>query len=280
MQRLSTPAVRRPSESTSSWPSPGDSSRHTSALRWLGVGPSPAFFGRSKNVRWLRQRLSEGDYLDSASDHIRQFVGRLRLQHHFLLGVKGLLGTLAWLILPTALFATADGSSGPQVGVTIIGGTLLAITLSWVPFLQARVATADSVRAGFQLGEVRRLFAYAPFAWLLTLLIVYLLALPLYLFKAFVLPQDALWPITLIFIASIYPTRVITGWAYHRAVQRRDADLRSGRFARWSARLLMIPLLAAFVFLLHFTQFISAGGTASLFEHHAFLLPWPGDPMR
>ena len=241
-------------------------------------GALTCFVRPIKNLRWLRSRIKEGDYFDVASDHIMAFVKRLRLKHHFWLGVRGFLGALAWLIVPTAIFAATDGSTGAQVFTTVAGGALLAMTLAWVPFLQARLATEDRFRAAFALGEIRKLFAYSPFAWLFTLLIVYVLALPLYLFKAFVLPQDALWPITLIFIASIYPSRVITGWAYHRAVRRRKENKRSGRIARWTARLAMVPLLAAFVFLLHFTQFIGAHGSAGLFEHHAFLLPWPGDP--
>ena len=115
-------------------------------------------------------------------------------------------------------------------------------------------------------------------AWLATLLVVYSLALPLYLFKAFVLPRQAMWPITLIFIASIYPARVLTGWAYHRAQRRCSEGVPSHRGLRWLARLAMIPILVVFVFLLHFTQFIGANGTAGLFEHHAFLLPWAGAP--
>jgi hypothetical protein len=30
------------------------------------------------------------------------------------------------------------------------------------------------------------------------------------------------------------------------------------------------------VFVLFFTQFIDEHGKQALFEHHAFLLPWPG----
>ena len=37
----------------------------------------------------------------------------------------------------------------------------------------------------------------------------------------------------------------------------------------------MVPLLALFVFLLFFTQFIGEHGKGVLFEHHAFLLPAP-----
>jgi hypothetical protein len=243
----------------------------------LARGGSPGCFVRPlKNLRWLIGRLREGECFADASQCVRQFVLRLRLRHHFWLGLRGFAAALLWLAIPTAIFAAGNGTEGGQVLIKLIGGALLALTLAWVPFLQARLATENRFSAGFNLREVRRLFGYAPLAWLTTLAVVYVLALPLYLFKAFVLPREAMWPITLIFIVSIYPTRVMTGWAYHRAVQRRSSDRRPHWSLRWAARLAMIPLLAAFVFLLHFTQFIGANGTAGLFEHHAFLLPWAG----
>lgn len=243
----------------------------------LARGGSPGCFVRPlKNLRWLSSRLRRGEYFADASIHVRQFVRRLRLRHHFWLGVRGFAAALLWLAIPTAIFAAGNGTDGEQILIKLIGGGLLAITLAWVPFLQARLATSNRFAEVFALRDVRRLFGYAPLAWLTTLLVVYMLALPLYLFKAFVLPREAMWPITLIFIASIYPARVMTGWAYHRAVQRRSGEMLSHWSLRWGARLALIPLLAAFVFLLHFTQFVGANGTAGLFEHHAFLLPWTG----
>ncbi len=241
-------------------------------------GSLGCFFRPWKNVRWFRKRLRDGDYLDSASEHVRAFVRKLQLKHHFWLGLRGFVGAFVWLLIPTALFAAMDDPEGPQVAVTIVGGVLLAVTLSWLPFLQARFATERRLRSMFHVRAIRRLFAHAPFAWLLAIAVVYVLALPLYLLKVALLPQDAYWLMTLIFVASIYPTKVVTGWAYHRAVEREAQGKRAGRISRWTARLGMLPLLAAFVFLLYFTQFIGAHGTAGLFEHHAFLLPWPGDP--
>ncbi len=241
-------------------------------------GSLGCFFRPWKNVRWVRQRLHDGDYLDAASEHVRTFVRKLQLKHHFWLGLRGFVGAFVWLLIPTALFAAMDDPEGPQVAVTLLGGVLLAVTLSWLPFLQARFATERRLRSMFHLRAIRRLFAHAPLAWLLAIAVVYVLALPLYLLKVALLPQDAYWLMTIIFVASIYPTKVVTGWAYHRAVERETEGKRARRLTRWAARLGMLPLLAAFVFLLYFTQFIDAHGTAGLFEHHAFLLPWPGDP--
>jgi hypothetical protein len=75
-----------------------------------------------------------------------------------------------------------------------------------------------------------------------------------------------------VFIMSIYPARVISGWAYSRAVQ---AEKRPWFGWRWVCRLLGVGLLGAYVFLLFFTPLLGEHGKAVLFEHHAFLLPVP-----
>lgn len=234
------------------------------------------FFRPIKNLRWFRAQLREGHYWDRASEHVRDFVSRLQFRHHFLLGLRGFFVAFAWLVIPSAIFAAAKRPDGPSAVFPLIGGALLILAFSWVPFLQARFAATNNWRAGFQLGAVRKLFGHAPFAWLVTILLVYALALPVYLFKAFLLPPDALWPITLIFIVSNYPARVLTGWAYHRAVRRQEEGKRSWWITRTAIRIpLMLAVLTVYVFILYFTQFLGEHGRAELFKHHAFLLPWP-----
>jgi hypothetical protein len=124
----------------------------------------------------------------------------------------------------------------------------------------------------FELGKVRRLFKNAPFSWMITMLVTLTLALPMYLFKVALPPSDAMWLVTIVFIVSIYPVKVITGWAYHRAVHR---ERRAFYGFRWLTRIVLLPFLATYVFLLFFTQFIGEHGKLVLFEHHAFLLPAP-----
>lgn len=242
----------------------------------LARGGTLACFFTPVRGLWLIRRLRAGDYLRIASRNIRDFVARLRLRHHFSLGLRGFFGALLWLIIPTTFYAAARQSEGIQILVTIVGGLLLALAFAWVPFLQAHFAAQNRFGAFRELRTIRELFCHAPFAWLLAVIVVYVLALPLYLFKVALPPSDALWGITLVFIASIYPTRVVTGWAYHRAVRRQREGRRSWFITRLFVRLvLMFPLLATYVFLLYFSQYIGAEGKAELFQHHAFLLPWP-----
>ena len=238
-------------------------------------GGLPTFIRPIKNIRWLFARWKERDYLETASHHVQSFFSEFQLRHHFSLGLRGFIVALTWLIVPSVLYVSATRPEGGAAVFTVLIGFLLTIVFAWVPFLQARFAAENRFRAGFEIRQVKELFRHAPFAFLIATIVVYVLALPMYLFKAVQLPSDAQWPITLIFILSIYPARVATGWVYHRAVVRRELGLRSWWATRVFVRLgLVFPLLGVYTFILYFTQFIAADGKAELVKHHAFLLPW------
>ncbi len=216
--------------------------------------------------------LSTVVYWNHASAVVSDFVAGLRLKHHFLLGLKGFVGAMIWLVIPTALLGAAKKTEGGPILITLFGGVLLMIVLSWVPFLQAHFAAENRFGAMFEVRKVRQLFKNAPFSWMITMLVTLTLSLPMYLFKVVLPPSDAMWMETIVFIVSIYPAKVVTGWAYHRAVAR---ERRAHFSLRWLTRLVLLPLLAIYVFLLFFTQFIGEHGKLVLFEHHAFLLPGP-----
>jgi hypothetical protein len=235
-------------------------------------GALSCFFRPLKNVLWLRQRWLQGDYWQTAEREVGVFVSGLRLRHHFVLGLKGFVGALAWLALPTLMFAAADRTEGGPVLITLIGAALLIPVLSWVPFLQAHLAAENRLGAMFELRKVRAMYRHAPFAWLITILVTLLFALPMYLFKAAIPPRDALWLVTIVFVVSIYPVKVLTGWAYHRAIRN---ERPSHWLWWWICWLPTLPLLAFYIFLLHFTQFIGKYGKLTLFEHHSFLVPSP-----
>ena len=235
-------------------------------------GSLTCFIRPIKNLRWLSSRVTSGQYWTQAEAAVRDFLSGWRLKYHFWLGFRGYAGALLWLVLPTALFASATKTEGLPLFLMVIGGVLLMLVLSWVPFLQAHYAAENRWGAMFELRKVRALYRHAPFSWLVTLLVTLALSLPLYLFTIVLPPGDVAWLVTLVFIVSIYPARVVTGWAYHRAVTR---ERPAPRLLLVFTRLLTVPLLGFYVFLLFFTQLIGERGKAVLFEHHAFMLPSP-----
>lgn len=240
-----------------------------------GGGSAFGFLWPFKNLFWAFREIRAGRYLDTAGRNVREFLQMLQIRGLFWQGLRGFAVALIWLFVPTALYAALRKPEGLPVLIMIMGGFLLTITLMWVPFLQARFAATGVFRAGLQMGEIRSLWRYAPIAWTFATVFLYLLALPLYLFKAFALPQDALWLMTLVFVATIFPTRIMTGWAYGRAVRRRALGLRTHWTIRLLCSLVLWPLMGIFVFILFFTQFLGAEGRLVLFAHHALLLPAP-----
>ncbi|MBX3441557.1 MAG: hypothetical protein KF774_04060 [Planctomyces sp.] len=239
-------------------------------------GSLASFFRPIHNVRWLWRRLRDGNYWSDAGRAVRGFVSQLAPGRAAWRGVRGFAVAFVWLAVPTALYAALRELEPGQGLITILGGVLLVWALAWVPFLQARFTATEQWSSGFEFRATRELARHAPFAWTFALIGVYVLSLPLYLTKVVLPPADAMWLLTLVFIASILPARVLTGWAYHRAVDRQRRGLRSRWPARLLARLLLLPLLSTYVFVLFFTQYISEHGKRALFEHHALLLPWPG----
>ncbi|WP_417384467.1 DUF4013 domain-containing protein [Gimesia sp.] len=228
-----------------------------------------------KNAIWFYRQIRAGGYLDRAATHVGEFFSSLKLGKNFSLGLRGFLGALLWLIIPSAMFAAAsspEGGQGGAVAVTLLGGLSLVIVLGWLPILQAHFAAENRFRAMFELKTARRKFKRTPLLWMLSLIIVYVLSLPLYLFKVAALPRDAIWGITLIFVATIYPTKILLGWVYYRA----SSKTKNAWFGwRWLSRTMILPLLAVYVFILFFTQFIGVHGNRVLMEHHLFLLPVP-----
>lgn len=228
-----------------------------------------------KNAIWLFKQIRAGGYFERAALNVSSFIASLKLGRNFSLGLRGFLGVFLWLVIPSLMFAAAsspNGGQGGPVAVTLLGGVSLVIVLGWLPLLQAHFAAENRFSAMFELRTVRRKFKRAPLAWMVSLIVVYVLSLPLYLFKVAALPRDAVWGITLIFVATIYPTKLLLGWVYYRASSR----TKNAWFGwRWLSRTIIVPLLAVYVFILFFTQFIGIHGSGVLLEHHLFLLPIP-----
>ena len=85
-------------------------------------------------------------------------------------------------------------------------------------------------------------------------------------------PREAAWLPCLFFIVFIWPTRLLSGWAYARG-GRREAP-RNWFFAA-TGLVAMLPSAAFYVLLVMLTQYTSWEGVGSLYEQHPFLLPVP-----
>jgi len=234
----------------------------------IARGGKLRYFAWPLNVLWLWRQFARGGYYTRARNAVYDFVVSLRLPYYFWLGLRGFVGGLAWLIVPVTLLAIGR-RFGP---VGFLGGFLLALVLLYLPFLQMRFAAQNRFRALFEVGAIREDFKRAPWCFLAALLITLAFAVPLYLLKIEMIPREAAWLPSLVFIAFIYPARVLTGWAVGIAEHR---PRRSHWFFRWTGFLPMPALTLVYVFLLFFTQYAAWEGVWSLYQQHAFLLPVP-----
>jgi hypothetical protein len=248
------------------------------ALTAVHIGAACARGGRLRyflwpfNAVWLLRRLARGGYYVEARDAVWNTFLALRLPYYFGLGLRGFVGALAWLVLPVTLLAVGRLGSPGAALVSFLGAALLAVVLVYLPFLQARLAAANRLSPVFAVGGVRADFRRAPWAFALAFVITLLFALPLYLLKIELIPREAAWLPSLVFIAFIFPARLCTGWALARARRR---PLPRHWFFRLSGRLPFLPAAAFYVLVVFFSQYTSWNGVWSLYEQHAFLVPVP-----
>lgn len=217
--------------------------------------------------------LKRGRMFTEARDAVWDFVVSLKIPQRFWLGLRGFVGALTWLIVPSLMLMAGTSGRGP---VTIVIGYLGALAMAFVllhlPFLQTRFAAKNRLPAMFELKAVRDEFARAPIAYWFALAITLLFALPLYLLKIEPPPRELWWTLTIFFILFIYPARLLTGWAVGRANHHQQP-----RFflSRWLSRAAAIPVILFYIFIVFFTQYTSFLGPASILEQHAFLVPVP-----
>jgi hypothetical protein len=226
------------------------------------------FFRPFRAARRLVGQLRDGDFAASTWGRLRAFVAAFGVPKIFSLGLRGYLGALLWLVLPTSLIAFSRGE-GPLL---VFGVVLMVVVLVYLPFLQIHFAVHDDFNRIFQVSAVRFLFKRAPIAFFVAFLATLLLALPLYALKIELVPRDALWLPSAVFITTIFPTKLLTAWAYNRGAKR---ELPRHRFWIWTMRVAMLPVALGYTLVVFFSQFLGWHGVLGLYEHHAFLLPVP-----
>jgi hypothetical protein len=212
--------------------------------------------------------FTRGNPLTRARDSVWNFLMDARPWYYFWLGFRGAVGALLWLAFPVSLLAV--GYKAPLLG--FLGFFLLLPVLVILPFLQMQFAAHNRFVKMFDVFGVVRLYLRAPWAFSFALFITLLFALPLYLLKIEIVQRDAQMFQALVFVAFIWPARLLTGWVCGSAAKR---PARRHWFF-WTTGWLPIPLfVVVYAFFVWLSQYVSWYGVASLYEQHAFLLPVP-----
>jgi len=166
----------------------------------------------------LIRYIGTGIGYQEIGDRLWNFLVDLRLHFYFWLGLRGFVVALSWLFLPISIMVVGTRlSEAAALPVELISGLALAAILLYLPFLQINFAIDNSLRSGFDLRRVRQQFDRAPIALWIGLLATLALALPLYVLKAELVPREALWLPSIVFIVSILPARLLVGWALGRS---------------------------------------------------------------
>lgn len=228
------------------------------------------------NAIFVLLDLAAGRFYTRKRDAVWDFVVGLRLPYYAMLGGRGFLGTMLWLLLPTTLLAVSRAPVPGAPAFGVLGGLLLIPVLVYLPFLQTRFAASGKWSDLFGVMETREEYRHAPWAFAFAFVVSLLFALPLYVLKIETVPQEAEWLPGLVFLLFIAPARLLAGWSLGRARKRMDNE-RGPRhwFFRWTGRTVFIPIAAFYVLILSFTPYTSWNGLWSLYEQHAFLVPVP-----
>lgn len=219
------------------------------------------------------KRIRAGNVYVTCRDGVWDFVHSLNLVHYFMLGLKGLVGTVAWLSVPTALLVLATYSEDGMAILSGLFGVIIAIPVFMVlPFLQAHFATDGRLRRFVEIRAVFKNYGRAPFAHVTALLFALALALPLFVLKIEQIPAELVWSLSIVFILFSWPARVGVGWAYGRGANR---DRSTRWWIRYPLVIVGMPIALAFALILTLTRYVSWDGALSLIENHVFLLPAP-----
>ncbi|MEM6365080.1 MAG: DUF4013 domain-containing protein [Planctomycetota bacterium] len=242
--------------------------------------PQPKRFFRQY---WRLETWQQG------ADHLWQLVAQLSLPSWFWLGLRGMAGTLIWLIPAMLIMGVTREADGDGAGV-LFAILLLALgaVLLYLPMLQVHFATEDSFRAIFQWRNVRRHFSVAPWSWSLSMLIgLVLMPIPLYLLKIEATPQEITWLPCLVFVSFMLPARIAEGLAMRRCrrlttmePQTPPSQSRWRRIwvsgSRWFNRLILMPaIVAIYLGVLTASQYTSWDGIETWLHQHALLVPVP-----
>ena len=238
---------------------------------WFRGGKLRHFFWPAP-LRLKRELFQRGKYV-RCRDAVWEFFASLRLGYYFSLGWRGFVGAVIWLFFPLMLFIGATLLPPPMGFFSGLAGVvLLFFVFLHLPFLQINFAVEGSLASMFEIQRIRQLSRRSPLTFCFALTITLLFALPLYLLKIELTPREVFVLPSLIFVAFIFPARLLTGWALSRAYRHQQA--RHFVF-RWTSRILGISVVAAYILFIFFTRYTSWHGHWSLLEQHAFMVPVP-----
>lgn len=229
------------------------------------------------NILRLQRDWKSGRFAEGVNAWTTRLLRLFKPIQHLRIALFAAAGAICWLAIPTLMLGAFSTQPRVEPGgaalASFLGGILMIPVAAWLPLLQCHQATTGRFLAIFEIRKAREIIRRVPVRWAVATILLYGLAVPLYLSKIVVPPADAFWLLTPLFIIIIYPTRLLMGWVYGAGCRREE---RANALVQWPTRMFMIPLLGLYSLILFAVPLISEAGPRAMFENHAFLLPVPG----
>lgn len=181
-----------------------------------------AFFHSQPLSQWfvpavLWRHIRQGTLISEASQRFWGFIGSLRLVHYAKQGFGALVGVSLWFAGPTFWVLTSTRSTAPPIqGITylLFLGHLFLVLL-YFPFAHSRYCKTGNVWSYFQWRKAGRTFQYSPMRLTIAMLFSLLLSTPLWFMRIAMVPYDLWWIFSLFYVALLWPTWMLWGWATH-----------------------------------------------------------------
>lgn len=220
----------------------------------------------------------EGRLLNDAREQLWKFFIDLRLHHYFWMGVRGLIGTMIWLLIPSAVFLMAtmifrsDINDGVAILFILPGMLLAGLVFTFLFAVQANFARTNRFQAFFDLGTAFRVLRSSPIMFFVAITLSFVLVLPLFLLMIEPIDPQLAWAPCLVYVALLWPGKVLAGKAISRGVGRTQA---AHFMISYPLICAMVAIAASYSLLLYFTQFVAASGPFSFIQNPVFTIPAP-----
>jgi hypothetical protein len=237
---------------------------HLAAAQIRGGG---SLFGRPiNNARWIITLPSAQRRSLVASGLHRSWLFFNATTDLFLLGVRGYVAVLSWLVIPSLLIHLVI--SHPYLQWP--GIISLAMAVPFAILGGVRFAVEDRILAAWDVRDLVRRIRRAPWALVLTLVVIDLLTVPIWVAKIEKPIWEIAWALNVVCFWAVWPGRILAAWTYSQP----GDDTRTISFVRRPLAYVLIAFLSIFyamaLFLMHPISWL---GTRLPFAQHAFLLP-------
>lgn len=179
-----------------------------------------------------------------------------------------------WTCVPVSLMIIGERAQDfePAALVGLIGAVSMSAVMLYLPMLQILLAVRNRFSAMLDVRSIRGIFARAPWCCAGSLVVLCLLAIPLYLLRIEAPPRELLWLPSMVFVLLMLPAKLLIGGAMGLGSRR---PAKRHWLLRWPAKFVALAGVLVYVGALYVAQFVAWQGAFVMYFQHAVLVPAP-----